>query len=324
MSSGSTRLAIPSFVIVLLTLIAAPAGATHTSQHANDQIGQTAAAAIEDMDAVVASYEDDIAHMDTAAEVAVAEGEADDDVAAIWAAAKKAIEDLVKLYPGELGNVGADAKQQILAKRQDSGNEISELADNWAPSSPTTTTTTVRPTTTTTANTTTTVGNGVAPPSGGNSGNSGNGGSGGNSGNSGGSGSGSGSSGAPSGAQIDPGPTGDGDSQSTTDPVDSSGLMVIAQTPAQAEFVETTSTQAQEEAGVTTQISGMLQTVLPPAIVDLVLSPLLILEILLRTSLADGQKILIPILLLALSAVLISVTDRRSKKAPRVMALIRR
>ena len=67
----------------------------------------------------------------------------------------------------------------------------------------------------------------------------------------------------------------------------------------------------------------MLQTVLPPAIVDLVLSPLLILEILLRTSLADGQKILIPILLLALSAVLISVTDRRSKRTSRVMALIR-
>jgi hypothetical protein len=95
---------------------------------------------------------------------------------------------------------------------------------------------------------------------------------------------------------------------------------VLAQTPAQvpaydtsllSESLEPTETQ------VTEQMSAMLETVLPPAAVDLVLSPLLVFEILLRTSLAGGEGIFLPLGLLAFCAVLISLTDRFSKKSQR-------
>jgi hypothetical protein len=98
---------------------------------------------------------------------------------------------------------------------------------------------------------------------------------------------------------------------------------VLAQAPAQvpsydssllSESLKPTATQ------VTEQMSTMLETVLPPAAVDLVLSPLLVLEILLRASLGGGEGIFLPLGLLAVCAVLISLTDRFSRRPRDVSA----
>jgi uncharacterized membrane protein len=61
-------------------------------------------------------------------------------------------------------------------------------------------------------------------------------------------------------------------------------------------------------------MSAVLDTVLPPAVVDLVLSPLLVLEILVRTTLQDGQRVLAPLILLAIAAIVIAVADRFAKR----------
>jgi uncharacterized membrane protein len=61
-------------------------------------------------------------------------------------------------------------------------------------------------------------------------------------------------------------------------------------------------------------MSAVLDTVLPPAVVDLVLSPLLVLEILFRTTLQDGQRVLAPLILLAIAAIVIAVADRFAKR----------
>jgi hypothetical protein len=82
-------------------------------------------------------------------------------------------------------------------------------------------------------------------------------------------------------------------------------------------------TSDQDGTELTTRASAMLETVLPPAVVDLVLSPLLILEILLRTSLAGGQSVFVPLALLALSALLISLSDRFSRRTAKIAELNR-
>jgi hypothetical protein len=61
-------------------------------------------------------------------------------------------------------------------------------------------------------------------------------------------------------------------------------------------------------------VAAVLNTVLPPAVVDLVLSPLLIIEILFRTIVDGGTRFVAPLMLLAMSAVIVYVYDRTSKR----------
>jgi hypothetical protein len=69
-----------------------------------------------------------------------------------------------------------------------------------------------------------------------------------------------------------------------------------------------------QETGATTTMAKMLDTVLPPAVVDLVLSPLLILEILVRTLIEGGSRLVGPLTMFAVSAMALFVYDRFSKR----------
>jgi hypothetical protein len=69
-----------------------------------------------------------------------------------------------------------------------------------------------------------------------------------------------------------------------------------------------------EQAGPTAGIASLLETVLPPALVDLVLSPMLILEILVRTVIDGGAAVLVPLSLLAVCAYVIFRYDRSLKR----------
>jgi hypothetical protein len=75
-----------------------------------------------------------------------------------------------------------------------------------------------------------------------------------------------------------------------------------------------TSLMSSEETGATATMAKMLDTVLPPAVVDLVLSPFLILEILVRTLVDGGSRLLGPLTMFALSAMALFVYDRFSKR----------
>jgi hypothetical protein len=61
-------------------------------------------------------------------------------------------------------------------------------------------------------------------------------------------------------------------------------------------------------------MARLLDTVLPPAVVDLVLSPLLILEILIRTVLDGGATMIGPLLILAACAYAIFKYERSAKR----------
>jgi hypothetical protein len=310
MASASTRRAIPAFLITVSLVFALPANAAHTSTHAADQISAIVAQAEQDMEDVVNEFETEIAAMGSLDQVELAETGADDDIGILWTDAKNAVEALVKLYPGELGSVGGGAKQQLLQKRNETRAEISNLADAWVPTTTTTTTVVSSTTSTTSATTSTTTagGSGVIPPRSGDS-----------------NGNGAeppGSSGQ--GAQDQPTePDGSsrevgGGSEADIDSTSSNSLTLTAQSPAQSMVDDgalLADTSGQDGTELTTKTSAMLETVLPPAIVDLVLSPLLILEILLRTSLAGGQSVFVPLALLALCALLISLADRFSRRS---------
>jgi hypothetical protein len=69
------------------------------------------------------------------------------------------------------------------------------------------------------------------------------------------------------------------------------------------------------ESTATQRMAAALDTVLPPEVVDLVLSPLLILEILARTILDGGARMIGPLTLLGLSGLLMFGYDRRSRRA---------
>jgi hypothetical protein len=66
--------------------------------------------------------------------------------------------------------------------------------------------------------------------------------------------------------------------------------------------------------GATDRMARLLDTVLPPAVVDLVLSPLLILEILIRTVLDGGAAMIGPLLVLAACAYAIFKYERSAKR----------
>jgi hypothetical protein len=328
MSSVRARLTLGTSLVALLALGAIPVGAAHTSPHADDEIWEIETQAEQDMDDVVAAFAAEIADLGSTSEVAQAENAADAAVLTIWSDARTAIDDLVMQYPG-LGGVGGQAKQQLLQARNAARTAISELGDGWSPAA-TTTTTTVTSTTTTVVNATTTTttatttttygtGSGVVPPPPGNGNGNGNSDDPPNSNDSGGSG---GQTTEPGNDPV-PSPIGGSDptsADSVDDQVGSDVLTLAAQTPEQLSDVDTAQvSESLETSGTETTavFSAMLETVLPPAVVDLVLSPLLILEILFRTTLDGGQRIFAPLALLALCAATISLTDRFSRRASR-------
>ena len=292
---------------VALFLVAGPAFGAHTSDHAADQIRAIVTAAETDMDRVVATFDQDISNLETQAEVSSAETEATSAVDTIWATARDAIQDTANLYPGELGQLGAEAKQQIQTARQAARSQITDLAQAWSPPAPTTTTTpTTTPTTTTTTSTTSTTTTttpttttalesqpdaATATPS-----NSGNG---------------SGPSGTPE-RVIPFASTTPGDDAAN----DSIGFSIrwTPNEPVAFGFEPDGGMSEDRGSSATDRMARLLETVLPPAVVDLVLSPLLILEILIRTVLDGGTAMIGPLLTLAVCAFAIFKYERSGKR----------
>jgi hypothetical protein len=308
--------------------------AVHTSAHAAEQIWEIAADAEQDMDGIVSGFEDQIVGLGTESQVELAEDAADDAIKAIWDQARLSIDDLVRLYPEELGSASGDAKAQLQNVRQASRDLISSLADAWVP--PTTTTTT--PATTTTPSTTTTTtsppsteppkGSGTSPP-GSNNGGSNNGGN----SNGGGSNNGGGQP-SPPGSETGPGPAPTPNDQPVASNPPDTGPATSASEPSLAAgpfFELTTLTPGQpaasgpenaadfgdsDVASATDRMGALLDAVLPPAIVDLVLSPLLILEILIGTIVDGGIRVIGPLLLLGMFALGIFLYDRSTRRGP--------
>ncbi len=296
---------------VALFLVASPAFATHTSEHAADEIRAIAAAAETDMNQAVATFNQDISSLETQAEVSSAETAAKNAVDTIWATARDAIEDIVKLYPGELGQLGGEAKQQILTARQTARSQITDLAQNWSPPAPTTTTTTTTiattTTTTTTPTTTTTASEGqpdratTNPPIGG-------------------SGSGPPVTGNGSGPSVTPERVIPFISNPSSDDLASEPVgFSVRWTPGELlafGFEPDGEMSEARGSGATDRMARLLETVLPPAVVDLVLSPLLILEILIRTVLDGGAAMIGPLLILAACAYAIFKYERSARRHP--------
>jgi hypothetical protein len=324
--------------VLVALAISAPAAASHTSSHAIEEVLTIRDQGLAEMDAVVADFQADVASVTTQAEVDQARAAAEDAVETAWTSSKTAIEDLNKLYPGELKSITNQAKQDLQARRNTARTEIRDIADAWTPAPSSTTTSTTIPTTTTTIVDTTTTSsgpgttpgnNGNGPPAGGNGNGNGNGGNGNGDGNglvggetgtdNGATSSGTGDPGpslpaAPDVVGGEPAPTG---VVEPNDVIDQLALAVPAFTPVQGNSSVPESVAelvASGPAVATERMSAVLDTVLPPAVVDLVLSPLLVLEILVRTTLQDGQRVLAPLILLAIAAIVIAVADRFAKR----------
>jgi hypothetical protein len=293
---------------VALFLVAGPAFGVDTSDHAADQIRAIVTAAETDIDRVVDTFDDDISSLETQAEVSSAESEAKSALEAIWTTARAAIEDIVKLYPGELGLLGGEAKQQIQDARLAARSRITDLAEAWSPPPPTTTTTTATTTTTTTTTTptpttttttpttTTTASEGQSDRTTANPPNNGNG---------------SGPSGTPE--RVIPFAS----TPPSEDPASDSIEFSIRWTPNEPValgFEPSGETSEARGSGATDRMARLLDTVLPPAVVDLVLSPLLILEILIRTVLDGGAAMIGPLLVLAACAYAIFKYERSAKR----------
>ena len=294
---------------VALFLVAGPAFGADTSDHAADQIRAIVTAAETDMDRVVDTFDEDISSLETQAEVSSAETEAKSAVEAIWTTARVAIEDIVQLYPGELGLLGGEAKQQIQDARLAARSRITDLAEAWSPPAPTTTTTTAAPTTTTTTTTTTTATTTTTTPTP----------------------TTTASEGQPDRATANPSNNGTGSGPSGTservipfastppseDPASDSVEFSIRWTPNEPVafgFEPDGETSEARGSGATDRMARLLDTVLPPAVVDLVLSPLLILEILIRTVLDGGATMIGPLLILAACAYAIFKYERSAKR----------
>ena len=315
---------------VALFFAAVPVLASHTSDHAIEELSAVVAQAEEDMDEVVAAFQEELAGLVTENEVGSAEASADDAIQTLWSDAKNAINGLVRLFPAVLGPVGAAANQQLQAARQTSQDLIAGLAENWMPPEPLITTTTLPVTTTPPPNIPghgavgpppeTGTGSGGPPPSTAN-------------GTPPNDGPGSSENAAPDRSNpFDPDPPAEShpinppssiqatqesslasDLETPTWPIES---LSLAQTPGQPPALGDAAVQGitgSKAAGATERMAAVLDTVLPPAVVGLVLSPLLVLEILARTTWEGGLAIVGPLSLLAICAMAILVHDRRSK-----------
>ena len=324
-----------------LFFAAVPVMASHTSDHAIEELSAVVAQAEQDMDEVVAALQQELAGLASEDEVGSAEASADDAIQALWGNAKSAVNDLVRLFPAVLGPFGAAANQQLQAARQTSQDLIAGLAHNWMPPEPLITTTTLPVTTTSPPNIPGHGAVGPPPDTGPGSGGpppdtaSGSGGPPPNTAN----GTppneapGSSQNAAPDGSNpFDPDLPAEShpitppssiqatqesslasDLEAQTWPTES---LSLAQTPGQPLALGQAAVQSiigSKAAGATERMAAVLNTVLPPAVVDLVLSPLLILEILARTTWEGGLAIVGPLSLLGICAMAILVHDRRSK-----------
>lgn len=297
-----------------------PVSATHNADHTAAEIAQVVNQAGKDSDGIVAALSNQISNMSDEDSVDDAADTALTQVDSVWSAARTTVDDLTALYPGELGQVGGEAKQQLQNTRLAARNTVSALADDWTP--PATTTTTTPP-------------SAASPPpaAGGN-------GPGSNEGSPPGSNSGnrpepeSGSTEAPEVTNPEPVPVPVPDPDAGTRPVPQPTppfegvaatpgpelamvLELAALTPEQPFTVSQeaiSSLMSAQETGATATMAKMLDTVLPPAVVDLVLSPLLILEILVRTLLDGGSRLLGPLTMFAVSAMVLFAYDRFSKR----------
>ena len=305
-----------------------PVSATHTADHTAAEIGQVVNQAGNDSDSIVAALSNQISKLSDENSVDDAADAALTEVESVWSAARTTVDDLISLYPGELGRVGGEAKQELQAIRLAARNTVSALADDWTPPAPATTTTTTTPT------------SAAAPPppaAGGN-------GPGSNKGTPPGSNSGNrpepenGGPEAPeatnpepeAGPDPVPGPDPDAGLRPVPQPTPpfegvapalgpelALVLELAALTPDQPFTVSQeaiSSLMTAQETGATATMAKMLNTVLPPAVVDLVLSPLLILEILVRTLIDGGSRLVGPLTLFAVSAMALFVYDRFSKR----------
>ena len=83
--------------------------ASHTSDHATEEISGVVAQAEQDMDEVVAAFQHQLAGIETENQVGSAESAADAAIQTVWTGARNAVNDLTRLFPSVLGPVGAAA-----------------------------------------------------------------------------------------------------------------------------------------------------------------------------------------------------------------------
>ncbi len=297
---------------------AIPASADHSPEHASDQISVIASSAESEMDGIVSGFAAQAEGLSDEGEVDQSAEDATTSVEEVWSTARTAVDDLVKLFPGQLGKVGGDAKQQLQDARQAARSTISELADAWVPPiavpSPTTTTT-IPNSGTAPAEIDPGPGPGTDPGNGNANGNA--------NGNGKGNGPDPGTDPAPGqvvGPPVDRSPSSSESPPAAPEPeVDEIGIdfELAAAAPEQPFTVSPeaiTTLLAAEDTGATATMAEMLKTVLSPAVVDLVLSPLLVLEILFRTLVDGGLRLVGPLTLLVVSALAIFGYDRLSKR----------
>lgn len=316
------------------SLIALPAYADHTSAHATDQIWDIAASGEQEMSGVASGFDAQISAMDDESDVESAEDAADDAIKAIWDEARLSIDALVQKYPSELGPVAGDAKSELQEARQTYRDLVSDLADGWEPPTPTTTipvvTTTIPSPPVTTPPPLPNPGEGAATPppttGGSDNGNHGNGNSNGNSD----SNAASGNATPPSDPSPDEEPETRGpqnqprfpQSGSAAEPSrpDPSALVPVidmaTQTPDTPLILASEATVEATGAGAANRMATLLETVLPPDVVDLLLSPVLIVEILARTILDGGMHVIQPLILLAVFGVGMFLYDRSKRPEP--------
>lgn len=286
---------------------AGPAAAVDTPEHGAEEVASIVHEGREDMSAVASALQAQIAGLSDQDAVGEAEDAALTSVESIWAAARSAVDEITTLYPGELGLVGGEAKQQLQEARLTVRSTISELVDGWAPPAPATTTTTKPPTTTTSSTTTTTTTTTTTPASGGAAPGSNSGGSPDDQG------------GATRVPPPSPQPSGPSDDRSGALFVPGSVMVLelAALTPEQPFTVSPeaiSSLLAAQDTSATAAMAAMLDTVLSPAVVDLVLSPLLILEILLRTLVDGGSSLVGPLTMFVFAAMALFAYDRFAKR----------
>ncbi|HEX6145385.1 MAG TPA: hypothetical protein VF083_01315 [Acidimicrobiia bacterium] len=289
---------------------AGPAAAVDTAEHGAEEIASIVREGQDDMSGVASALQSQIAGLSDQAAVGQAENEALASVESIWAAARNAVDEIIKLYPGELGQTGGEAKQQLQDARQAVRSTISDLVAGWAPPAPTTTTPppTTSSSTTTTTTTTTPQPGGAAPgpDSGGGPGSNRN-------------DSPEDQGGTRPAPPRNPQPSGSSNDESRALDVPGSSMVLelAASTPAQPFTVSSEAISgllAAQDTSATAAMAAMLDTVLSPAVVDLVLSPLLILEILLRTLVDGGSNLIGPLTMFALAAMALFAYDRFAKR----------
>lgn len=328
-----------SFLVGFVVLAATPiASADHTTDHSSEQIAELVDEAGEDMDGVVSVFAVEIETLEDEKQVDSAANDARAEVDGVWNEARAGVDTAAATAPGNLGPVVGQAKQDLQEARLTARTAISELAGAWAPPAP------VGPTTTTTVPPTA---NGGGPPTT-------TPGQGGQKGNGVGSEEGNGSApdqGAAIGTGNDsePGtngggpPADPGNQPAKPDPADPAETPRTGETSRPAADPDpqpttggdqlfqlaspvpdqpfTVSPEAidrlirTEDNGTTAKMAAMLETVLSPAIADLVLSPLLVLEIVGRILADDWLRLLAPLAMLMLAGVAIFRYDRKTRRS---------